>query len=191
MDDPIRTFVALELSRSQKDGILSLTEALKRRGIRASWSRSATLHLTLRFLGDVEASRIGDVVEAARAAISGVEPFVFATAGLGAFPSPRRPRVIWLGVEPSPELFELQSGLERELERVGFPRERRPFKPHLTVGRVRNPGDAAGLPDVLAALDAPHEETIVRDVRVMRSTLARGGAVHEVLERLPLVASSD
>lgn len=182
----VRTFVALELSEGQKDGILSLVGELRSRGIRAGWARRETLHLTLRFLGDVEVERLERVSAAVRAAAAGTPAFMLATSGVGAFPNARRPRVVWVGVEAGPELFELQSALERELELAGFPRERRPFRPHLTMGRIRDPEGAAGLSEALSALTVPREETLAAEVRVMKSTLAPGGAVHEVLDAIPL-----
>lgn len=178
--------MALELSEAQKDGILSLVGELRSAGYRAGWARRETLHLTLRFLGDVEPDGLEGVSEAVRAAAACVSPFTLTTSGVGVFPDARRPRVVWVGVEAGSGLFELYEAVERELELVGFRRERRSFRPHLTMGRIRDPEAAAGLREALAALEVPREETLATEVRVMKSTLARGGAVHEVLERVPL-----
>ena len=184
-----RTFVALELSDSLKEGILALTEELRLRGVRASWARRATLHLTLKFLGDVEETELPEVVAAVARASRRVSAFGFETRSLGAFPSPRRPRVLWLGIEPVEELFALQEAVESELEELGFPREKRRFHPHVTLGRVRDPS-AESVQDVLDELVAPKERVEVLEIRVMRSTLRPGGAIHELVEAIPLDSGS-
>jgi 2'-5' RNA ligase len=185
----VRTFIALELSGALKKGILNLAKELERRGVRASWARAGTLHLTLKFLGDVEEALIPDVVAAIARAASEVSPFAFDSLSVGAFPSPRRPRIIWLGVEPVDELYELQGAIEQELTVLGFPRERRRFKPHITIARLREPlrlGDDRETGGILTDLAAPDEKTWVDEVAVIKSTLAGGGAIHECLAVVPL-----
>lgn len=181
----VRTFVALELSESLKQGILALIEELRDAGVRASWGRASTLHLTLKFLGDVEEELLDDVVDAVGRASQQIHPFTLTTSSLGAFPSPRRPRVLWLGVEPEQGLFDLARATERELEELGFPRERRRFHPHVTLGRIRDPR-AESVQALLDALNAPRERVVVNEVRVMKSTLAPGGALHEPISAVPL-----
>ncbi|MCD4690782.1 RNA 2',3'-cyclic phosphodiesterase [bacterium] len=188
----IRTFVALELSPDLKDGILSLIDELNARGVRASWSRASTLHVTLKFLGDVEEALAPDLVTAIACAAAEVPPFVFDTTSMGAFPSPARPRVVWLGVEPADGLHDLQEAVERELTPLGFPREKRSFHPHITLGRIREGGQAcpsADLSALIAELPVPRGRTVVDDVMLVRSTLSPRGAHHEVLEAISLGSS--
>jgi len=185
----IRAFVALELSPGLKDGILTLIDELRRAGVRASWSRAATLHLTLKFLGDVEEALLPDLVTALEAAAAEVPPFAFDTTLMGAFPSPARPRVVWLGVESSPGLHDLQEAVERELTPLGFPREKRRFHPHITLGRIRDAGVLsrdASLPALIAKLPVPRGRTAVEELRLIRSTLSPQGARHETLEVIRL-----
>ena len=182
----VRTFIALELSEELKEGILALRRDLEARGVRASWAGPSTMHLTLRFLGDVEEEGLPEIIGGVGRAASSAPEFRFETGGVGAFPSPRRPSVIWVGVEPNDELFDLQGAIERELSTSGFPRERRPFRPHITVGRIRDRAGPRDLTGVLASLEGPREAVHVRDVRVMKSTLKPSGAVHETLATLPL-----
>jgi 2'-5' RNA ligase len=181
----VRTFIALELSGGLKEGILALTEELRSRGVRASWARRPTLHLTLKFLGDVEETELPEVVAAVRRASSRVSTFGFETRALGAFPSPARARVLWLGVEPVRELLALQGAVEGELAELGFERERRRYRPHITLGRIRDPRGGS-VQDALDAVDAPVERVEVTEVRVMKSTLRPGGAIHELIESVPL-----
>jgi len=180
-----RTFIALELSNSLKEGILALTEELRGRGVRASWARRSTLHLTLKFLGDVEETSLPEVVAAVARASSRVSAFSFETRSLGAFPSPERPRVLWVGVEPEGELVALHEAVDGELAELGFPRERRRFHPHVTLGRLREPR-AESVQEILDELVAPRERVDVLEVRVMRSTLRPGGAIHELVDAVPL-----
>lgn len=186
---PVRTFVALELSEAAKEGILAFVEELKRLGVRASWARRQTLHLTLKFLGDVEENDLPEVVAAVARASSQVSRFVLETRSAGAFPSPRRPRVLWIDVAPCEELYALASAVESELAELGFAKERRRFHPHVTLGRIRDPRADSVLP-LLEELTAPQERTVVSDVRVMRSTLRPGGALHELVEAVPLAGIS-
>ncbi|MBD3349220.1 MAG: RNA 2',3'-cyclic phosphodiesterase [Candidatus Eisenbacteria bacterium] len=185
----VRTFIALELSEAAKAGILACIDELRRAGLRASWSRESTMHLTLRFLGDVPEEKIPAVAEAAEAAATGIEPFDMTTTALGAFPSPARPRVIWAGIDAPDALYELQESLESELSRIGFRRERRRFHPHVTLGRLRarpEPLDA-----LLPRVEVPGERSRVGALRIMKSTLAPGGAVHEIVREVPLGTRQD
>jgi len=185
----VRTFIALELSNGLKEGILGLLEELQARGVRAGWARRQTLHLTLKFLGDVEETDLPEVVAAVARASSCVRPFDVDTRSLGAFPSPARPRVLWVGIEPAEDLLALQQAIDGELTKLGFPREKRRFHPHITLGRIRDPR-AESVQDILDELVAPEETVEVTEVRVMRSTLRPGGALHELVQAVPLDSGS-
>jgi 2'-5' RNA ligase len=147
------------------------------------------LHLTLKFLGDVEETELPEVVAAVARASTGTPPFGFETRSLGAFPSPARPRVLWVGIEPVDELMALQQAIDGELTKLGFPREKRRFHPHITLGRIRDPR-AESVQGILDDLVAPEEKVVVNEVRVMRSTLRPGGALHELVAAIPLDSGS-
>ncbi|MFH1690075.1 MAG: RNA 2',3'-cyclic phosphodiesterase [Candidatus Eisenbacteria bacterium] len=185
----VRTFIALELSEELKEGILGLTDELQERGVRASWARRQTLHLTLKFLGDVEETELPEVVAAVARASSRTSSFDFETRSLGAFPSPARPRVLWAGIEPVDELMALQQAIDGELTKLGFPREKRRFHPHITLGRIRDPR-AESVQGILDDLVAPEGRVVATEVRVMRSTLRPGGALHELVQAVPLDSGS-
>ncbi|MDI7277312.1 MAG: RNA 2',3'-cyclic phosphodiesterase, partial [Anaerolineae bacterium] len=135
----VRTFVAIELDVDLRTTLGELQGRLRRAPLArlGRWVAPEGIHLTLKFLGNVPAGRVPELGEALRRACARIAPFEIAIAGLGCFPSYQRPRVLWVGVEePTGSLERLYSAVERELERVGFRPEGRPFTPHLTLARV-------------------------------------------------------
>jgi 2'-5' RNA ligase len=117
-----------------------------------SWTNPSNIHLTLKFLGAVEATRIQNVATAVRRAVADINKFEIEISGAGCFPSTRNPRVLWIGLPAVPEaLRQLYSNLESELDREDFTREKRKFSPHLTIGRLRGPKNATQLAEALIA----------------------------------------
>lgn len=159
-----------------------LREAFPR--VRASWERPEKMHLTLKFLGDVERGRVGELSRAASRAVSSVGAFELTLAGPGAFPPHGPPRVLWLGIEDvRGRLAHLHQRLEDECAAAGFPREPRPFRPHLTLARLREPRDARGLAAAHKQTPfAPHTFT-VSEILVIRSELGPGGSRHTTVSR--------
>lgn len=158
-----------------------------------------TVHLTVRFLGEVAAERVPAVAQAVAEAAAAGRPLELVVTGAGAFPSPRRPRVLWLGVGGEvAALRALAAGLEARLEAMGLepeagPRPRhapatadRPFTPHLTLGRARSPRGAPALAPALAAPPAPPLPWRAEALVLFESHLAPGGARHVALQRAPL-----
>ena len=152
-----------------------------------SWTRPSNIHLTIKFLGDVPASRIEDVKRAVEMATAGRSPFEIEVSEAGCFPSLRNPRVLWVGITTIPEpLIELHEAIEKELARLGFPREPRKFSPHLTIGRVRNPQNAARLAEELIKRGIEPESFRASEVIVMRSDLNPAGSIYTPLAVTPL-----
>lgn len=123
----------------------------RRAGLSAAYPRVEGLHLTLVFLGEVAGERLAELGEVAAAVASATQSFPLLTANVGAFPPHGSPKVIWLGLNPSTSLARLQNALAMALEPLGFPREDRPFTPHLTLARPKGKGIPA-LPEVPPAL---------------------------------------
>lgn len=149
------------------------------------------IHLTLKFLGEVPPAREGAVREAMAEAASGVSPFTLRAGGCGAFPGERNPRVLWVGLRAgAPEAAALASRLEGACAARGFPREGRPFKTHLTLGRVRA---VRGLEGTMRRLQAHAEEdlgeTAVERIVLFESTLHPAGAVYTRRHELPLAGA--
>jgi 2'-5' RNA ligase len=140
-------------------------------------------HFTLRFLGDTKAHQRDVLTSALRKAPLGA-PFSIRFSGLGAFPRPKRARIIWLGVdEGAHELASLAKNVESTVRRAGFPPEQRPFKAHLTISRVE---PSQPVIEVLAGRAPLAVEMPVREVCLVRSQLGGGPARYEVLHRFPL-----
>ena len=185
----MRLFVALNLPSSVRDALWAATAPLRDLGLPVKWVRGDGIHVTLKFLGDVEDQREGELRGALSRAVAGAHALPLALAGFGVFPDFRRPRVIWTGIAPEPALEILQDKVEREFTPLGFPTEARAFRPHVTLGRASRDARPAAFADLESALGRLSfaETALVDSVDLMQSTLQSGGAVYHVRhrERLP------
>lgn len=163
-------------------------ERIRARAFPIRWVRPEGVHVTLKFLGEVVEGRVPEVTSAVESGVADLSPFRMEARGFGAFPTPRRPRVVWIGVEPSEALRTLQARVERALETLGFAPEGRPFHPHLTLGRAKAGARAAdfrGLAELMEELE--YEATFeVRCIDVMRSKLTPRGAIYDVVHSAEL-----
>ena len=165
-----------------------LTARLQGTDAKVTWVKPPTMHLTLKFLGEVDLKEIPAVCDAVSRAVADIAPFELDARGAGAFPSVARPRTIWLGIgRGEDELVVLHDAVEQALGSLGFRRENRRFRPHLTIGRVRGDRDVRAL----GQLVAQHAEFVggvasVDEVIVFSSELEADGPVHEPLSVAPL-----
>ena len=148
------------------------------------WVRPENIHLSLKFLGEIDAAREPELVAAlkqASGARSEPRPLTLQITGFGVFPDYHRPHVLWAGVTPEPGLELLQHRIEQAFAPLGFPTEARPFRPHVTLGRaarVAKPRDFKGLEAILA--DTAFDETVtIAEVDLMQSTLDKDGPVYQ------------
>jgi 2'-5' RNA ligase len=189
----IRTFIAIELDDALKAGLARVQAQLQDSPVSraARWVSPHSIHLTLKFLGDVSSDRVGEIGRAMQRACDPFVPFTISLSGTGCFPNSRRARVIWVGLDGDlGELTRLQRSVEAELERIGFPAEDRDFHPHLTLARMRrqarrNECAEMGELVVLAKVEEGLSKT-VREISLMRSDLRPGGAVYTRLLSIPL-----
>ncbi len=189
-----RLFVALEIPDTVRQYLEGIQANLRRAGTPVKWVRPEGIHLTLKFLGDVASHRAEELTRALEKAVTGCAPFQLQPAEVGAFPSVRNPRVIWVGLEgESAALNGLHKGVERAMRKRGFPGERRPFTPHLTLGRVRRDATRSDLEalgramvDLDAEVCAPWD---VASLALIRSQLFPDGARYTILSRIPLRGS--
>jgi 2'-5' RNA ligase len=179
----IRAFLAVDLDDAARAEALELAQRLRGRpgGDHVRWVRSEALHVTLRFLGQMDPQRAGELTQHVTREVRTQEPFALRLGAPHPFPSARRPRVVALEVEPREPLGALADAVERGVVAAGFEPEARAFRAHLTLGRMRG-----GRPPQMEDLDAPRAESPVRDVVLYRSHLGRGGSRYEPLERMPL-----
>lgn len=156
-------------------------------GVRASWTSEPAFHLTLKFIGEIPATRVEAVTQAAVRATAGVPVFDLAVAGAGVFPKLAAPRVLWLGIaDQAGNLARLHAQLETECAREGFSREPRPFHPHLTLARLRQPQEARALTALHLKEQFAAIEIQVTELLVMRSELGQTGSKYSVVSRHPL-----
>jgi 2'-5' RNA ligase len=177
--DEVRTFICIEIPESIKERIRRLQDTLRRIEAQISWTKPQSIHLTLKFLGGVRASRIERVSNAVGRAARGISPFEIEIGGAGCFPSARSPKALWVGVSNVPDpLQQLYSNIEDELAQDGFPREKRKFSPHLTIGRVRAPHNASRVAEELVSSGFRSETFRATEVIVMRSDLNPSGSIY-------------
>lgn len=176
----MRLFVAVNIAEGVRRRLAAAQARLVATGADVKWTDLAGFHFTLKFLGEVEESRVGQVQEAAAAALWGQGSFRLALGGVGGFPSARAPRVVWVGVrEGEQALAALAAALEAALEPLGFAREQRPYSGHLTLGRVRTPRGREALAAAMAALaDQDFGGMAVEKVELMQSRLSPRGAAY-------------
>ena len=191
--ETIRAFIAIPLPHSLLEKLAGLQRQLEAqvppRSVR--WVRGEGIHLTLKFLGDTPTDKLPAITQALAAVARHAPGCTFTVEGLGCFPNPRRPRVVWVGVqEPTGWLAILQDAIEEVMAPLGYPPEGRGFTPHLTLGRIRrgtSRSDAAQVGeivtgttvDVLAEVPADH-------FALIRSVLKPTGAEYTTLEKFPL-----
>ena len=137
--EQIRSFIAIELPEEVKTGLKQVQDRLKSPDpSSAKWVDPQSIHLTLKFLGNVDADKIDSITQAIQDAASTVTSFDLKINGLGCFPNPRRVQTIWIGLTGDiDKLQALQRNIESYVSPLGFPTEKRPFTPHLTLARVR------------------------------------------------------
>ena len=186
MPELIRTFVAIELPAAVQRGLTQLQERLKRDRPPVRWVAPDKIHVTLVFLGEIPAEMVETVGHSAARAAAGVLPFEIEAAGVGVFPNPNRPRVVWVGVQGNlPALQSLHAALEADLATHGFPKEGRPYSAHLTLGRVRSratPPEARALGQAVTSLPSPSLGSWrVEQIAVIRSDLRPEGPIYTPL----------
>ncbi len=179
----MRCFIAVLLPHELKAKISGIQERLKAAGADMSWTRPEGMHLTLKFLGDIEETELPEIEKALIAAVDGTSQFSLSVSGMGIFPDMRRPRVAWVGLKEEGDiLIRLQKRVESELKKTGFPAEGRRFTPHITLGRIRSDKNIEKL---LRLIDIEKNSCSggfeVSRVILMKSELKPSGAVYSEL----------
>ncbi len=187
-----RAFIAIEILPEIHEAIDSKTAPL-RAALDTSmvrWVPTGNIHLTLKFLGDVSPANVEMLSQMLNAEVSQHESFTVKFGGLGAFPNSRRPRVVWIGIQAPAGLEALQHGIEAATAALGYPNEKRPFSPHLTIGRVKQNTGPAGIQKIRNMLEETKVGSLgsaqVSAVHLFISDLKPTGAVYTRLFSAPL-----
>lgn len=189
----MRAFLAVELPGEVRGDLAHLMDTLRTGAVKVSWVRPDNLHVTLRFLGDIGAPDVDRLVERLAPQYARCAPFRVAMRGAGAFPNTRQPSVLWVGVDDAGgQLAALNALAEDAAEHIGLMPERRAFRGHVTLGRVRDPrrGGALG-PLLQAAALFDGGEAVVDAVVLMESELRPGGSVYTPVRRMALGTGRD
>ena len=184
----MRLFVAINLKDDERRRLYKAAAPLRDSGMPVRWVQPGALHMTLKFLGEVRQPDVDAVMQAVAGVAAKAVPHDAALGGFGAFPTIRRPHVIWAGAEARPELRSLKHDLEWELAALGFERELRAFQPHITIGRARDASEAGEFRDLENLLGGIRYKgkVQIRQVDLMSSRLTAEGARYEILGSAPV-----
>jgi 2'-5' RNA ligase len=184
----VRLFIALEIPTPVRENLADLLKSLRTLSAQPRWVQPENLHVTLKFIGQWPAEKL-EALGSALAAVHLDQPVTLDFRRLGFFPNEKRPRVFWAGIEASRNLITLASDIERAAEKLGIPREQRPFSPHLTLARFEPPG----LPETLRAAiqeNAGREfgSLNTNQFHLIESKLKPTGAEYTTVQTFPFAA---
>lgn len=187
----MRLFVALNLPPAERDRLQRAAGALRVAHLPVRWVQTDALHLTLKFLGEVPEQRAPEIAAALDRVAGGVPRFELELRGVGGFPNLGNPRVVWVGVQAPPQLARLAQDVDDAMAGLGFPREARPYTPHLTLGRAERDARASAFRELTGlAAEFDYAAAIpATSVDLMRSHLSPRGARYERLHAAPLAAT--
>lgn len=184
----VRAFIAIEMGEAVVARVARMQENLRETGARVKWVRRENLHITVKFLGDIEYEKVSEISKVITGAVADIAPFVMTIKGAGSFPGGgRAPRVVWAGMEgDTKSLEEIHGRLNKGLTRFGVPFEKRRFSPHITIGRVKSSGGTAGLiEDINRHGDDEFGDVEASELVFMQSELTGKGPVYIALAHIP------
>lgn len=186
--DKVRAFIAIEIPENIKLQLKQVQERLKKGLTGVNWARPEGIHLTLKFLGNIDEEMISRIGDSMKKATERSSVFSIRLSGLGIFPGPRFPRVVWIGVkEGGEDLKGLNRAIDKTMDKLGFSAEEREFRPHLTLGRVRSQERRDELLKAIEELQNFEAGSFeAREVSLIKSDLKPGGAVYTKLLTVPL-----
>jgi len=188
----IRSFIAIEISKSIQDAISRQIASLKQKypnpGIR--WVPSVNIHLTLKFLGEVSSQNLEILAKTIGDETKGLKPFSIPFLETGIFPNSRRPKVIWIGLSYQANLITLYKIIEAVSSSLGYQSEERPFTPHITLGRVGNdlsPITIQKMMEDLRSIDISSLEPVyIKSIKIFKSDIKLKGPVYSTIHTIPL-----
>ncbi|MEW6101064.1 MAG: RNA 2',3'-cyclic phosphodiesterase [Candidatus Omnitrophota bacterium] len=180
----MRAFIAIDLPKETKAALAGIVGQLKKTGADVKWVNPDNIHLTLKFLGEMEEKKIKEAVTAVKEVAENKNAFILRVSSLGAFPNINSPRVIWLGIDSGDaETKVIAQELEEKIEKIGVPKEERPFSSHITIGRLRSPKNRENLVQELKRLgeeiQGDEKEFYADKITLFKSTLTPKGPIYE------------
>jgi RNA 2',3'-cyclic 3'-phosphodiesterase len=180
----MRCFIAIEIPSEVKSAFIELQNDLKSAGADVAWTNPDNVHLTLKFLGEIDKKLVSEVERICLETIAAMQPFNLGINGIGLFPNERHPRVLWVGLGGEVETLErLQEQLDERLAGIGFEIEEKDFQPHLTVGRIRSNKNLRELLVKSAGYTLPSLSFVVQEIVLMKSDLLPAGACYSELAK--------
>lgn len=191
MNNNLRLFIAVELSAQIQQNLATLSETLKKDlGSEVKWVEPHQIHLTLKFLGDTPSTLLPRLKQTLNLSARNQSGFQLEARGTGVFPNVRQPRVLWAGISLPAELVVLQKEIDKQLVPLGYPSDKHPFSPHLTLGRISENANSEAVKLLLKRLQDSSTGTFgsvsIRKVTLFQSTLTPKGPIYTPLERFSL-----
>jgi 2'-5' RNA ligase len=183
----LRSFIAIELPGEVKASLAGIQQSLKKSGADIRWVKTDNIHLTLKFLGDIEEKSVASIIQMLKGTCKNHKVFSIEISNIGTFPVKRSPRVLWAGINDHGELMKLQLEIDKGMASLGFEPEKRVFSPHLTFGRFRS---SRGRGALMEKIDMIKHDSFglfdVRSIYLIKSDLNPSGAVYSRLAEFPL-----
>jgi len=185
----MRLFIGVKISMDAVEAVSGAAQVMRAAadaaGVKVRWVAPAAYHVTLKFIGEARPEVVPAVRDSVREMLAGQSAFDFATRSAGAFPGADRARVLWVGVDdPGGHLTRMAGACEKAVVSLGFKPERRPFHPHVTVGRLREVADCQGL--LLPCTEQGYSETRAESVTMFESITKSSGSEYVVRAEWPL-----
>ncbi len=178
----IRTFIALDLSKETQQELARIVDELKPSEANVKWVRPASIHLTLKFPGNITEDKIDPIAKKLEEIASTFSPFDIVLENIGVFPSWSRPSVVWVGIgEGSRAIKDIARKVEDALVLEGFEKETREFRPHLTIGRVKNAKNKNKLKELAGSLEVKPIPSHISNIVLYKSTITKEGAEYTSL----------
>jgi RNA 2',3'-cyclic 3'-phosphodiesterase len=175
----VRLFISIPTPASILPRLADVREILRKSRADVKWEPTEKLHCTIKFLGDTRDDLVQPLTSALRDIAAATMPFPVDYKGVGCFPGPRDPRIIWAGMkDPDGGLQKLSGAVEEKMSTLGFPRETRAFHPHVTLGRVKGTRNLAVLLGTMETVTLDNLPVMIHGIELVKSTLKPGGSVY-------------
>jgi 2'-5' RNA ligase len=188
MSNTLRTFIAIPLSSEIQQFLSQVQDHLKKLDCNIKWVNPENIHLTLKFLGDVKPKKIDAIKQTLEELAKNMRPINIELTQIGAFPNAKNPHVLWIGIKDDEhQIARFASSVEDNFGKIGFKKEKKPFSPHITLGRIRSPKNIQLLSEAISNYALPVDlKQIAQNITLYKSTLTPAGPIYEPLHSADL-----